>query len=176
MDIKIRKAGMKDTERYISFLHDVKKAMPHTEWFFLDPDEEVREMMREGCMSIWFAEDGNTLAGVFSIIYPGLKEFNLGYDLGFEGAQLLRVVHMDTAAVHPDYRGQKLQYRLMAEAEKELARIGGRILLCTVHPDNCYSIQNVLKQGYTIMKKLGKYGSIRYLLRKDMPLAIESEK
>ena len=176
MEVKIRKAGMEDTERYIAFLHEVKKAMPKGEWFFLDPDEEVREMMRQGSMRIWFAEDGDILAGVFSIIYPGLKEFNLGYDLNFDEAQLMRVIHMDTAAVHPDYRGQKLQDRLMAEAEKEIARSGGGILLCTVHPDNCYSIQNVLKQGYTIMKKLGKYGSIRYLLRKDLPLALAGEK
>lgn len=175
MDIKIRAAGTADTESYISFLHDVKKVMPNSEWFFLDPDEEVREMMVEGCMKLWFAEAGDRLAGVFSIIYPGLKPFNLGYDLDFDEEQLMRVVHMDTAAVHPDYRGQKLQYRMMMEAEKEIARSGEKILLCTVHPDNCYSIRNVLQQGYVIMKRMGKYGSVRYLLRKDVYPSIPAE-
>ena len=94
-----------------------------------------------------------------------MEKFNLGYDLNFSAEDLMRVVHMDTAAVHPDYRGQKLQHRMMLHAEKELA---GKILLCTIHPDNRYSLNNVLKQGYTIEKKLEKYGSIRYLLRKDL--------
>lgn len=168
MDIKIRKGSVQDTEMYLSFLHGIKNAMSRSEWFFLDPDEDVRRMICSGCMELWVAEDDGKTAGVFSIIYPGLEAFNLGYDLGFEEEQLLRVVHMDTAAVDPDYRGQQLQNRLMAAAERELARKGRRILLCTVHPENRYSIQNVLKQGYTIEKKLEKYDSVRYILRKDL--------
>ena len=169
MDIKIRKGEMRDTEAYLRFLHEVKAAMNHSDWFFLDPDDEVYAMMREGAMELWLAEDGRKIVGAFCIVVPGLKTFNLGYDLDFGEEQLMRVVHMDTAAVRPDYRGLKLQNRLMAEAERELLRRGGRILLCTVHPENQYSIQNVLKQGYTIVKKLGKYGSVRYILRKDLP-------
>lgn len=75
---------------------------------------------------------------------------------------------MDSAAVYPEYRGQGLQKRLLEEAEKEIRRAGKRILLCTVHPDNPYSLQNVLKQGYTIQKRAEKYGSVRYILRKDI--------
>lgn len=170
MEIKIRKAGHQDTERYISFLHDIKDAMPQSQWFYLDSDEDTREMMEDGSMELWFAETQDRVAGVFSIIVPGLESFNLGYDLGFDEAMLRRVIHMDTAAVHPDFRGHNLQYRMMMAAEEELRAAGGRILLCTVHPDNCYSVHNVLKQGYTIEKKLEKYGgSLRYIMRKDLP-------
>ena len=168
MDIRIRKGNTHDTQRYLDLLHRVKEGMSHSAWFFLDPDEEVYEMMGAGTMEMWVAEDGPKLAGVFSIIYPGEQTVNLGRDLGFGEAQLRKVVHMDTAAVDPDYRGLGLQKRLMEEAEKEIARRGGRILLCTVHPDNQYSLQNVLKQGYVIAKKLEKYGSVRYILRKDL--------
>lgn len=165
MEIQIRKIGLEEVHKYLEFLHEVKAVMEQDEWFFLDPDEEVYEMMERHAMGIWLAEDGGRIAGVFCVIYPGLLPFNLGYDLGFSEADLNRVVHMDTAAVHPDYRGQKLQYRMMLHAERELA---GKILLCTIHPDNCYSLNNVLKQGYSIEKKTEKYGSIRYILRKDL--------
>ena len=165
----IRKAGMADTEAYLRLLHEVKSGMTNSEWFFLDPDEKVRDMMEEGSMELWVAEDAGKLAGAFSIIHPGLNAFNLGNDLGFEKEQLKRVVHMDTAAVHPDYRGLKLQSRLMAAAGSEIAKSGQRILLCTVHPENQYSLRNVQKLGYQIMKKLEKYGSVRYILRKDLP-------
>lgn len=165
MDIQIRKIGIKEVHKYLEFLHEIKAMMEQDEWFFLDPDEEVYEMMDHDAMGIWLAEDGERIAAVFCVVYPGLQRFNLGYDLDFPDEDLRRVVHMDTAAVHPDYRGQKLQYRMMLHAEQELT---GRILLCTIHPDNRYSLNNVLKQGYTIEKRLEKYGSIRYLLRKNL--------
>lgn len=169
MAIEIRRGDMGDTENFIKLLYDVQAAMPHKEWFYLDPPEEIREMMADGTMQLWVAMDGDQLAGAFDILIPGTQEFNYGHDLGFTEEELLRVINMDTAAVHPDYRGQGLQRRLMQEAEKEIAGMGQRILLCTVHPDNPYSLNNVLKQGYTIQKKLEKYGSVRYILRRDLP-------
>ena len=168
--IQIRRVGTEETERYLSFLHDVKAGMAQDDWFYLDPDDEAREMMEEGSMQLWFAEEGDTLVGVFSLIVPGLKSFNLGYDLGFETQMLERVIHMDTAAVHPSFRGHDLQYRMMMAAEEDLRKIGGAILLCTIHPENQYSVRNVLRQGYSVEKKLEKYGGvIRYILRKDLP-------
>ena len=169
MAIEIRRGDMGDTENFIKLLYDVQAAMPHKEWFYLDPPEEIREMMADGTMQLWVAMDGDQLAGAFDILIPGTQEFNYGHDLGFTEEELVRVINMDTAAVHPDYRGQGLQRRLMQVAEKEIAGMGQRLLLCTVHPDNPYSLNNVLKQGYTIQKKLEKYGSVRYILRRDLP-------
>lgn len=168
MDIQIRKGTAADMEGYIAFLHGIQETMAQPDWFFIDPDEKTRALMAAGRMELWLAEAGERTAGVFAIIHPGLDAFNLGCDLGLEEEELLRVVHMDTAAVHPDFRGMKLQARLVARAEEELARRGRQILLCTVHPENRYSVQNVLKPGYSIEKKLGKYGSVRYLLRKNI--------
>ena len=156
---------MEELNKYLEFSHIVKDMMTEDDWFFLDPDEEVREMMARDAVGVWLAEDGQRIAAAFCIVYPGMEEFNIGYDLGFSEEELKRVVHMDTAAVHPDYRGRGLQNRMMAHAEQEL---GGRILLCTIHPDNCYSLNNVLKLGYTIEKKTQRYDSVRYILRKDL--------
>ena len=166
MNIQIRKIGVNEVNKYLEFLREIRARMEQEEWFFLDPEEEVQGMMAEGIMDIWLAEDGERTGGVFSVVYPGLREFNLGYDLGLPEPELNRVVHMDTAAVHPDYRGQGLQYRMMKLAEEELR---GRILMCTIHPDNHYSLKNVLKQGYTIEKTTNKYGSVRHILRKELP-------
>lgn len=165
MNIQIRKIAMEELNKYLEFSHIVKDMMTEDDWFFLDPDEEVREMMARDAVGVWLAEDGQRIAAAFCIVYPGMEEFNIGYDLGFSEEELKRVVHMDTAAVHPDYRGRGLQNRMMAHAEQEL---GGRILLCTIHPDNCYSLNNVLKLGYTIEKKTQRYDSVRYILRKDL--------
>lgn len=164
MDISIRKGNAADLERFLCFTHQIQEAMDDTAWFALDPDEELRELSAVGDMEFWMAYSGDRLAAVFSIIRPGLREFNLGYEIGLTQPELLRVTHMDTAAVHPDFRGQGLQRRLMQRAEECLQ---GRILLCTIHPDNRFSLQNALKLGYSIEKRIERYGSERYILRKN---------
>lgn len=167
-NIIIRKGTAADTEAFIRLLQEVREEMEHKEWFYLDPPEDVREMMETGIMQMWVAMDGERMAAAFDLLIPGLEEYNYGYDLGFSEEELHQVVNMDSAAVCRSYRGRGLQGRLLRIAEESLRGQGRRILLCTVHPENRFSLQNVLKQGYAIQKKLEKYGSVRYLLRKDI--------
>lgn len=169
MELKIRKGSLADTEQFITLLQEVRQGMTHKEWLYLDEPEEVRQMMADGTMKLWVAMDGDRIAGAFDILTPGFDPCNYGYDLGFEESALLRVVNMDTIAVSPAYRGMGMQKRLMQESEQEIAQRGPRILLCTVHPDNRFSLNNILAQGYSIAAKLQKYGSVRYVLRKDLP-------
>ena len=82
--------------------------------------------------------------------------------------QLRKVVCMDTAAVHPDYRGRGIQKRLLETAETYLQGTGERYLLCTIHPENRFSLNNALKQGYEIRRTLEKYGSVRHVLCKKI--------
>ena len=166
--MEFRKGTTEDTERLIAFLEQVRDGMERKEWFYLDPPEVVRAMMSDGTMELWLAEEDGHLAAIFDMLHPGLQSFNYGYDLDLSEEDLLRVVHMDTSAVHPDYRGQGLQSRMIREAEEELSGKGHRILLCTAHPENRYSLNNLLGLGYAIQKKVEKYGSERYILRKDI--------
>ena len=168
MELTIRKGTSQDTEALICFLQQVRQGMENKEWLYLDDPQDVRKMMAEGTMQLWIAAEGTRFAGIFFILIPGTAEYNYGYDLDFTQEELLRVVHMDTVAVHPDYRGMGLHKRLMQEAEDYAEKLGTCILLATVHPDNCFSIRNFLQQGYTIEKHLPKYGSVRCILRKDL--------
>jgi len=166
--LNFRRGTLADTEIFLQFLEDVWKAMPRKDWFYLDPPDTVRRMMKAGIMTLWLAMDGERIAAAFDILYPGLATYNYGYDLGLSEAELLQVVHMDTSAVHADYRGMGLQQKMVQTAEKELSGRGRRILLCTVHPENSYSLNNMLKQGYEIQKRVSKYSSERFILRKDI--------
>lgn len=168
MELVIRKGTLADLEPFIQLLQEVQQGMVHKEWLYLDEPDEFRQMMEKGTMELWTAMDGECLAAAFDILIPGLDSYNYGYDLGFDEKTLMKVVNMDTIAVHPAYRGMGLQKKLMQEAEREVGRRGPKILLCTVHPDNSFSLNNILAQGYTIARKLPKYGSVRYLLRKDI--------
>lgn len=168
MDLKIRKGTVEDTENLILLLKEIREGMDHPEWFYLDPPEDVRRMMSDGTMQLWVAMDGNRMVAAVDYLIPGKQEFNYGYDLGFSEEMLQRVINMDNAAVRPEYRGHGLQRILMREAEQSLYGTGEKVLLCTIHPENCFSLQNALKEGYEIQKKLPKYGTVRYILRKNI--------
>ncbi len=164
----IRKGTMEDTEGFLRLVREVRQGMQRKDWFYLDPPEDVRAMMENGTMQFWAAMDGEALAAVFSILLPGLDGYNYGRELDFSEEELLRVVHMDTAAVHPKYRGMGLQRILMQKAQDYAGTTGKRILLTTVHPDNKYSLNNILRLGYEKVWEGDMYGSRRYILRKDL--------
>lgn len=168
MDFQFRKGTPEDTEAFLLFLDEVKAGMSQKDWFYLDPADTVRRMMADGTLEFWMAFHEEKLAAVFSILFPGLQSDNYGYDLELPEEELLQVVHKDTAAVHPDYRGFGLQGRMVQLAEQELAGMGKRILLSTVHPENKFSLNNMRKHGYEIQKRVGKYGSERLILRKNI--------
>ena len=163
-----RKGTEKDIPELIDLLDYVRNSMEQKEWLFLDPPETIRERMADGSMTLWIAMDGKKIVGAFDTLNPGLEAYNYGYALNLPQAELLKVVNMDTAAVHPDYRGRGLQKQLMQLAEAELASTGKSILLCTVHPENQFSLNNVLSQGYQIQRTVPMYGSIRHILRKNL--------
>ena len=166
--IEIRKGTQYDVEPLITLMASVRAGMVCKEWLYLDTPDEVRRMMTSRTMSLWVAMDGERLAAAFDMLYPGLEPYNYGYLLGFSPEKLRKVINMDTAVVHPAYRGLGLQRKLMRCAETSFAETEEHILLCTVHPDNVFSLNNVLSQGYTIEKTVALYGSIRHVLRKDI--------
>lgn len=112
MHFTFRKGTLQDAEAFILFLEEVKAGMQQKEWFYLDPPDRVRSWIADGTMEFWLSLAEERLAAVFSILHPGLKEDNYGYDLGLCEEELHQVVHMDTAAVHPDYRGFRSEERV----------------------------------------------------------------
>ena len=158
-------------DTFIQVIRKIWQNMPEKDWFSIDPEEEIRGRFPRG--EAWLytvSEAGNgNLAGFFMATFPGLTDENLGWDLGFDEGALLKSAHMDTAVILPGYRGNGLQGQLMQKAEADLKQAGYRYLLCTIHPNNQYSMKNALKLGYKVAKSTVKYGGLpRNILRKTL--------
>lgn len=162
MNFLIERVREEDYSSLIHLILHVYDKMPaeQKEWFVVDPKEETFRRLKQ--QEAWgyraVEQPRGALAGVFTVVFPGMSSCNLGNDIGLEQTELPFVAHMDTAAIACEYRGFHLQKRLMEYAEEELRQAGYRYLCCTAHPENCYSKNNILSQGYEVITTKEKYG------------------
>lgn len=160
MGIIIEEAAQKDCGPMAAVIQKVWETIERKEWFIADHEDYIFHLLNEKKGLGYKAKDTDTgiIAGVFLVAFPGKGEENLGRDIGISEKELVLVAHMDSIAVLPEFRGKKLQYQLMQTAEKELKIRGFRYLMCTVHPENHYSKNNILKRGYEVVMTKEKYG------------------
>lgn len=163
MTFRIEKADAGLYQEIEDIIESVWEQIENKDWFVADNAEYTYRVLNEGNGAAYVAveEESGRKAGVFLTVFPGNSEHNLGRDAGLSKEELEYVAHMESVAVLPEFRGHQLQYRLMQEGERELRKRGYRYLMCTVHPDNVFSLNNVRKQGYEIVKVGEKYGGYR---------------
>lgn len=166
MDFKIRKADMKDLPGIMEVMEEVGKNLLHPDWFVADEEPAVREHLEKtGFVMVAEASDGQ-IAGFFLVKYPKPEE-NLGVYLNYPQEKLDKVALMDSAAVKQAYRGYGLQGRLLQASEEYLDTEKYTYLMCTVHPDNRFSLSNMQKNGYMIQATVRCYGGLlRHILVK----------
>lgn len=165
--LRIRRAQAADTAAIMAVMDVVTEQMRHNTWFVpSDADFVARAITDEG-LAVVAENDCGQIVAAFIVYLPGEGEGNLGCDLHLPKDQLHLVAHMDTVIVLPEYRGHRLQQRLLAAAEAELTQCGCRYLMCTIHPENTYSLGNMKAAGYEVMLTKEKYGGkLRHVLLK----------
>lgn len=171
--IEIIRATVFDAKEMTELVQYVHSCMDNKEWYVIDDLDYYAHYLKEGNGITYKAIDVETkkMVGIFMAIIPDNREVNLGYDIGFDDAKCKKVAIMETAAVLPEYRGNNLQYRLMQAAEKDLIELGYQYLTGTVHPDNRFSLNAFLKQGYHIAVTKEKYqGLVRHVLMKKIKI------
>lgn len=131
------------------------------DWYATDDEAFIaRHISEDGYILKYIVDD--KLAGFLLVRYPGSAEDNLGrYLIDWTEEQLLKVVHMESAAVLPEYRGKKIQKQLLVAAEEIEQKRGARCLMATVHPENIYSLDNLKQLGYKCLLETEKYGGLR---------------
>lgn len=110
------------------------------------------------------------LIGFYSVLFPGLSDYNLGNDIGLDKEKLDSVVHMEGAGIDPDYRGNSLQKVMVRVCLDEALKLGKTRYICaTVSPYNYPSIDHIFAMQLCIKKIKPKYnGVIRYICVRDI--------
>lgn len=171
MEFSIERAVADEFQALADVIHRVWDQMEKKDWFVEDNPENIREVLQNdnGMGYKAIVKDSGNIAGVFVVRFPGKQEDNLGRDIGLPKEELKKVAHMESIAILPEYRGNGLQYSLMQTAERDVRRRGYKHLMCTIHPDNVYSKNNAVRQGYEVVMTKEKYGGlIRDILLKKI--------
>ncbi|MCL2324553.1 MAG: GNAT family N-acetyltransferase [Actinomycetia bacterium] len=104
-----------------------------------------------------FEPDGELTAFIIAR-FPRDGADNLGRDIKIADAELSKVVHMESVAVLPEYRGQGLQRKLVQRAESRAKKEGAVYSMCTVDPRNSISLDNFKELSYQVVAEKPKYG------------------
>lgn len=114
----------------------------------------------------------NRLIAFRNVYYPSRddREWNLGYDMGFDDEARCRVANLQMVCVHPDYRGNGLAFKMNRVALYLLRELGLRQEVCaTVSPFNVWNIPVLLNSGFHIRALKFKYGGkLRYVVHQNL--------
>ena len=164
--VTLRQAGPADAAAFYTLQNEVRAAMPYPEQFMPDTLENITGYLgNDLCIGMW---DGERLGAYFILRYCGQSGHNYAAFMGIPQAEWDSWANADSAIVHPDYRGNGLQRKLLEAALGQL-RPGIVGIGATVSPENRYSLNNALASGFEIVCRREMYGGDdRYLLAKKL--------
>lgn len=164
--VEMRRCVPGEEAALFALQNEVRAAMPRPEQFVPDTLEHLgRYVAQDLCVGAW---QGQRLGAYFILRYCGMDEANYANVLGVPRAQWPQWANADSAVVHPDWRGNGLQRRLL-EAALQWLRPGIVGIGATVSPDNEYSLHNALASGFEIVRRREMYGGYdRYVLARRL--------
>lgn len=143
---------------------------------FMDSYKDMMEDLENGAKIIGVLNSKDELISYRYIGFPGDSPTNLGNDINLDKKDFDKVVQLETTVVDPAYRGNRLQYITLQVATELTRKQGYHHQICTVSPQNFYSLYNIMKSGLKIKVLKRKYGSTkdnddglwRFILHRDL--------
>lgn len=135
-----------DVDKYIEYRENVKKEMKEPDWLGDFSKDDILYML-DNNSKIWiYFKDEEFICSMMLI--PSTKKDldKFGIDLDFN-----EVVDYGPMFVNPKYVGNSLQYQMLKELDEYSSNKGYKYAISTVHPNNIYSINNLIKDGFELV-------------------------
>ena len=130
-------------DEYIEFRENVKKNMEHPEWLGDFSKEDLIYLLNNNS-KIWiYYLNKEPICSMMLIPSDekALSKFEL--DLDYR-----EVADYGPMFVNPNFIGNGLQYQMLKEIDKYCLSLGYKYVASTIHPDNIYSINNLVKDSF----------------------------
>ena len=138
-----------NVDEYLAFREQVKNSMKYPDWLGDFSRDDLTFLLQHG-VKIWIYYNENEPVCSMMLIpcdENALTSFALNMQMDYR-----YVVDFGPMFVNPKYVGNKLQYQMLKELDKYSINSGYRWAICTVHPDNKYSINNLLLDEFEFKK------------------------
>lgn len=137
-------------DEYIEFRENVKKNMIHPEWLGDFSKEDLLNLLNNNS-KIWiYYLDKEPVCSMMLI--PADKNALLKFKLGLDYKV---VADYGPMFVNPKYVGNGLQYQMLLELDNYCINMGYEYAVTTIHPDNIYSINNIIKDDFKLINYKG---------------------
>lgn len=152
-------AKEKDVFAIDTVMRTVERELENPSFFVGDDLEFIKKHIKDEGRTV-LAKEKEKVVAFLILRFPEKSDDNLGRDIGITAEELLRVVHMESVGVLPEYRGKGLQEKLLTYAEDFLKDEEFCYYMATVAPGNIPSGKNFRKKGYECVLTKEKYGSL----------------
>jgi GNAT superfamily N-acetyltransferase len=164
----IHRITAEEVPQVFALMTDVVTRLPSKELFSAG-DEAYLYAHVEELGEIYGAFEDGRLVAYTMLSYPGLRDWNLGRELGVPEAELEKVAVLEATIVHESVRGRGLQRYFHMLREQKARERGALLLYSTVHPDNTPSKRNLESAGLTLQFTRPMYGgSMRHCYAKRL--------
>ncbi len=155
--MQLRQCQPADLQVIIDLNEAIYAALPDKSVLRHNSPEMIASCLEEPnvTLGVW---DGDLLVAIGMLYVPQCIEEDHFHDLDLQGDY--KSANQKLFLVRDRYRGLGLQRRLIREVEKTAVARGYNLLCTTVAPNNDFSINNFLKEGYVYAKTEMKYGGL----------------
>lgn len=160
--ISIQSAKAEDLDAIYQLMEYARKENAKNGYFCADDADYIREHItnpQNGFVLKATIEDN--LAGFFMLHVPHEDENNMAVYKNLPRTEYDKVIHFDSLVVNPKNRGLHLMDVFLTKTEQILQDTPYKHWFATVHPDNCYSYNNLIKHGFEILTTTEKYGGLK---------------
>ena len=155
--MQLRTCQSSDFQSIVDLNETVYAALPDKSVLRHNSPEMIASCLEEPnvTLGIW---DDDLLVAIGMLYVPQCVEEDHFHDLDLHGDY--KSANQKLFLVREGYRGLGLQRKLIREVEKIAVARGYNLLCTTVAPNNVFSINNFLKEGYRYAKTEMKYGGL----------------
>lgn len=132
-------------DEYVEFREMVKEHMEHPEWLGDFTREELNDCLNCGSIIWIYYHNDEPVCSMMLIPSTEKSIRKFGLDLNFND-----VVDYGPMFVNPKFVGHGLQYQMLQVIENYCIQMGYKYAAGTIHPDNIYSIRNLIKNEFQL--------------------------
>ena len=168
--MELRQCTIADLDAVVGLNETIYAALPDKSVLRHNSVEMIASCLVEPNLTLGFW-NGDLLVAIGVLYVPQCIEEDHFHDLDLSGDY--RSANQKLFLVREGYRGQGLQRELIREIEKVAIERGYNLLCTTCAPNNEFSVNNFMKEGYAYAKTEEKYGGLvrnlyyKVLVKKD---------